>query len=493
MRDKLTYKSNWLVIFAMGMLLFGLNHSCMFNETWNEHFESEPEQVGLNVLEMIALDENYSLFYEKLLDYGFDKLLSRSQYFTVFIPANAAFDGLPQFTDDQWKQIIDFHILYSKLFSQDFSDINLLTRAGKYLKLEKVDTNQFAIFNAWINMDKVDMYCKNGVLHEIGQLLIPKPNVYEYIMNLDDSYSILQDFLASMDSRFIDYDNSERIGVDDQGNTIYDTVWREENYFLDNIAGLNREEEAFTAFIPSNEDVLDALDEVSTYFGNINELDEETYNQLLFITFSGSFSKKAYSVDDLPDTIYSVTDKSIDIGMLTFAETDVEVSNGMVHLLGDMTIPREYFLLPITIECDRKENRTVSNTVYPVEVLSDTRASRGSYVSYGCKFVGDYMEFKVDMVLKTTYWFVWTGPKQGPSHYQLSVREDVSGEFVNVGPPVDNWAKGSFQLVVSGTYTFNDFGTKTVRMTVANELPLVGYNSLFLDYIKLVPDEIYTK
>ncbi|MEX0987064.1 MAG: fasciclin domain-containing protein [Bacteroidales bacterium] len=493
MRNKCTYKLNSLVILVMVILLFGLSHSCMLNDEWKEHFESEPEQIGLNVLEMIAQDENYSMFYEALLNYGFDKLLTRSQYFTVFIPVNAAFDGLPQFTDDQWKQIINFHILYSKIFSQDFGDINMLTRAGKYLKLESVENNQFAIFNAMINMDNVDTYCQNGVLHEIDQLLIPRPNVYEYVMNLDDSYSILQDFLASMDSRFIDYDKSERIGVDDDGNTIYDTVWREENYFLDNIAGLNREAEAFTAFIPSNTDVLDALDEVSIYFGNINELDEETYNQLLFITFSGSFARKAYKVEDLPDTINSVTDKSIDIGMLTFFETDVEVSNGVVHLLGDMTIPKEYFLLPITIECDRKENRTVSNTVYPVEVLSDTRASRGSYVSYGCKFVGDYMEFKVNMVLKTTYWFVWTGPKQGPSHYQLSVRDEASGEFVNVGPPVDNWAKGSFELVESGTHTFNDFGTKTVRMTVVDELPLVGYNSIFLDYIKLVPDEIYTK
>ena len=106
-----------------------------------------------------------------------------------------------------------------------------------------------------------------------------------------------------------------------------------------------------------------------------------------------------------------------------------------------MTIPINFFLVPIIIECDQKENRKVSNTIYSIEQLSDSRATNGSYVLYGCRFVGDYLEFTVDMVYKTTYWFTWTGPKQGPSHYQLFVKDDLTGEFINVGPPVNNWTK----------------------------------------------------
>jgi len=176
---------------------------------------------------------------------------------------------------------------------------------------------------------------------------------------------------------------------------------------------------------------------------------------------------------------------------MSFDEVDLEMSNGIIHMLDGMTIPKSFFLVPIVIECDRKENRKVSNTIYAVEQLSDSRATNGSYVYYGCRFVGDYLEFTVDMVYKTTYWFTWTGPKQGPSHYQLFVKDDLSGEFINVGEPVNNWTKIAWEPVVSGSYTFNEFGTKTIRFVIVDELPVLGFNSIYVDYIKLTPEEIY--
>jgi hypothetical protein len=296
-----------------------------------------------------------------------------------------------------------------------------------------------------------------------------------------------------MDERFIDYENSERIGVDDNGNAIYDTVWKTENYFLDNIAGLNNEAKAYTGFIPRNDHVREALGLVGDYFGDIEELDEAAYSQLLYITFSGSFMKDAYTEANLPDTIVAVTGKSYETSILSFHQTDLMLSNGMVHLLDGMTIPKSFFLVPIVIECDRKENRTVSNTIYEIDQRSDTRATNGSFVYYGCAFVGDYIEYSVDMVLKTKYWFIWTGPRQGPSTYQLSVKDENTGEFVYLGEPVDNWAKGWFNPVESGSYTFEAFGTKTVRINIVDELPVIGLNSIYIDYIKLVPDEVYNQ
>lgn len=486
--------SHTLVWFAGSLLLLllhGFLPSCTLNDRWDDYYRSGPEEIGDNVLDLIGQNPDFSRFHDALVRYGYDGLLTRNQFFTLFVPVNDAFEGAPEYSDQEWEQIIGFHILYTRLFSHDFADRDLLTIIGKYLDMHSTGDHGFNIFESGINMDNVDNFCRNGVIHELDRLLIPKPNIYEYIMALDTSYSILQDFLNSMDQRYIDYDKSERIGVDDNGNAIYDTVWREENYFLDQVAGLDNEAEPYTGFIPSNGDVLKALDEVSSYFGQIDELDQETYSQLLFITFSGSFAGGAYLHSELPDTMTSVTGKTIEKSRLVFQQTDLEMSNGMVHLLGDMVIPVSYFLLPITIECEKRQNRSVSNTVYPIEQRNDTRASEGAYVWYGSQFVGDYLEFTVNMVLKTTYRVIWTGPKLGPSHYQISVRNEDTGLFVPVGDPVDNWAKGNFIPVVSGSYTFNEFGTKVIRITIVDELPLVGYNSIYVDYIKLIPEEIY--
>lgn len=491
MRKTIKYIYHSTIVTIIVMIAAGLIDSCNLNEEWDKYYDEAPDRTGENVLTLISENENYSRFYNALVEKGFETLLSKDQYFTVFVPVNAAFDGLPEYTDEEWAGILGFHIIYAKLLSHEFADMDLLTTMGKYLKMKKTDGNEVLIFESAVNMDNVDNYCRNGVIHEIDKLLVPMPNIYEFIMDLDSSFSILQDFILSMDERFIDYENSERIGVDDNGNAIYDTVWKKENYFLDKIAGLNSESKAYTGFIPGNDHVRAALGLVSEYFGSIEEMDEQAYGQLLYITFSGSFMNDAYAHANLPDTIVSVTGKVYEKSILSYNQTDLVLSNGMVHMLDGMTIPKSFFLLPIVVECDRKENRTVSNTIYEIEERSDTRATNGSFVYYGCAFVGDYIEFTVDMVLRTKYWFVWTGPRQGPSTYQLSVKDEKSGEFIYLGEPVDNWEKGWFVPVEGGTYTFEEFGTKTVRINLVDELPVLGLNSIYIDYIKLVPDEVY--
>ena len=479
------------LVIAITMAVAWMHDSCTLNTEADEHYKNPPESNSDYLLTLISENENYSRFYDVLVENGFEELLSKNQYFTVFIPPNTAFEGLPEYSPAEWAKIIGFHIVYANLYSADFTNCNLLTVNGKYLNMRQMGDGNYKIFESTVNLNSVDNYCQNGVIHEIDKLLIPKPNLFEYIMALDSSYSMLQNFLASMDTRYIDYDKSERIGVNDNGDPVYDTVWKTDNYFLDNIAGLNDESEAYTGFIPSNAAVQLALNSIAGYFGDINELDQETYNQLLFIAFSGSFMRDAVTRENLPDTIVSVTGKLVAKSILSIHEANLEMSNGIIHLLDGMTIPKNFFLVPIVVECDKKENRRVSNTIYAIEQLSDSRATNGSYVFYGCRFVGDYLEFTVKMVFKTTYWFTWTGPRQGPSHYQLFVKDDNSGEFVNVGDPVNNWTKIPWQPVVAGAYTFDEFGTKTIRIVIVDELPVIGFNAIYVDYIKLTPDDIY--
>jgi len=195
-----------------------------------------------------------------------------------------------------------------------------------------------------------------------------------------------------------------------------------------------------------------------------------------------------YQYDELPDTMTAVTGKMIAAVDLVFSsDINREMSNGIIHVLDEVNIPREFFLFTIVIECDEKTGRSVSNTVYPIEIRSDSRATRGTYLFYDSKFVGDYIEFTVDMVLATKYWFEWTGPALGGSYYQLAV------DNVNVGDSVECYYKGNFKPVLAGSHSFEKFGTKKVRMTMVNEQTLPGYNALYLDYIKLIPDELYTK
>jgi len=479
------------VFFFIALLFSGcmyLMNSCEINKDWDDYYKSPSVTVEDNVLKILKEEGNFNRFYEAILETGYDSLLIKNQYFTIFAPTDEAFEGLPEYTDAEWKDIIGFHICYFNLFSRAFSDINLQTIIGKYLNIRSAGDGNYTIFEANINNLNVDLECQNGVIHEIDKLLIPKKNLYEYIMSLDETYSLMKQYLNSMDVEYIDLEKSTRIGVDDNGNTIYDTVWAKDNYFLDNVAMLNQETESYTVFIPTDEDVYSAFTNAEEYFGDVNDMDEDAFFQLLSITFSANFHDGIYNSGEFPDTMTAVTGKNIATGDLDFSSNvDLEMSNGVVHFLDAVNIPKEFFLNIIIVECDDKKGRRVSNTVYPLEIRSDSRATRGTYLYYESQFVGDYVEFTVNMVLATKYWFVWTGPALGGSYYQLSV------DGVRIGDSVECYYKGNFKPVVAGNYTFEHFGTKTVRMTMVNEKTLPGYNALYLDYIKLIPDELYKK
>jgi hypothetical protein len=476
------YRSALIVLYITAVSLI---FSCNPWNDWDDHYNSGNPDNGEPILSQIRDNSNYSKFYEKLTETGYDTLLLKDQYFTVFVPENNAFDAIPQYTAEEWKKIIGFHICYSSLFSRNFKDMRILTITGKYLEMKSEGTGSFIVSGANINMSNTDQYFRNGVIHETDHLLIPKKNIYEYIYSLGSEYSLTQEYLSNMDITYIDLEHSSRIGVDDEGNTIYDTVWAKTNNFLDNVARINDETDYYTAVLIRDADVWAALENANQYFGVVEKLDKEVFQQILSIVYSAAFFKGSYTTGSLPDTMVSVTGKALPVNDISFSpEVNLSMSNGVVHILDGFNIPKEFFLYPIVREADERTNRRVSSTGYSTEVKSDSRATRGTYFQYGSKFVGDYVEYTVDMVLATKYWIVWTSPKLGGSLYQLSV------DGVDLGPQVDNYAKGNFKLVTSGSLTFSQFGSHTIRMTVSGQT-IPGYNSIYLDYIKFIPGELY--
>jgi uncharacterized surface protein with fasciclin (FAS1) repeats len=70
--------------------------SCNLNGEWERYYGDAPGHTTYTVLDLIEENPEFSKFYDALIEYGFDDLLTKNQYFTVFVPANTAFEGLPE-------------------------------------------------------------------------------------------------------------------------------------------------------------------------------------------------------------------------------------------------------------------------------------------------------------------------------------------------------------------------------------------------------------
>ncbi len=98
MRKAFKYKS-WSFIVSIVIITVALSTSCNLNDKWEDYYGNTPDLTGVNILTLIKENENFSSFYNALIEYGFDDMLTKNQYLTVFVPSNSAFEGLPVYTD----------------------------------------------------------------------------------------------------------------------------------------------------------------------------------------------------------------------------------------------------------------------------------------------------------------------------------------------------------------------------------------------------------
>ena len=118
MREKMININRRFILTLLTFAILGITNSCNQNDEWNSYYKNIPNRTNEKILDLISKNENYSKFYNALNKYGFDDLLSENQYFTLFVPINSAFEGLPEYSKEEWTKIIGFHISYSKLYSR---------------------------------------------------------------------------------------------------------------------------------------------------------------------------------------------------------------------------------------------------------------------------------------------------------------------------------------------------------------------------------------
>lgn len=153
-------------------------------ETWmlNEsYFDSKDSKMPSNtVVEIAVSNPDFSILVDAVKKAGLVDALSADGPFTVFAPTNEAFknlfsqlgvSGIKDLTAEQLTPILTYHVVSGKVMSTDLSN-TMVGTLNKDHKL-KVDLSGGVKIND-SNVITADIAGKNGVIHVIDKVLIPK-------------------------------------------------------------------------------------------------------------------------------------------------------------------------------------------------------------------------------------------------------------------------------------------------------------------------------
>ena len=101
-----------------------------------------------------------------------------------------------------------------------------------------------------------------GYVYVISDMIQTPTSLYDFINDLDDNYSIFREMVLASGGKEFDRTNSKAIGVNDQGNTVYDSVFIYRNTFFESANfDMNSESLTATMLLPSNDVINAALDD----------------------------------------------------------------------------------------------------------------------------------------------------------------------------------------------------------------------------------------
>ena len=404
------------------LLLVTFSVGC--EKTWDDHYgyEDDPRIAAASLTAWEALnimsgynDDKYSKFITLLERVGYDKVLNSNRMLTVWAPIDEYIpDEVMQYADSTSDSILIQRFVKNHLNSLPLFKTKIVVRdqintlAGKSLEIDWQYINgyqKFYIDNNYISI--FDIACTNGVIHQINGVLPPLQNVGEYLDEAGKEYKIFRDSMNGRVEKKFSPELSFPIGVNDFGQTIYDSSFIYKNSLLRGLQ-LHDEEDIRTLCLPSDIVIHNALVEIKQYMSDINRpfTAVDTATCLQWIMEASILYGK---VDDYSHSAsyFSAYGAEIRPAMQLVKSDYQECSNGNVYIYENLYIPRSIFMynaevVPVNfLEIAKNEVEIEKGVMAPIWQytenatfkLYDENQGRVKFLEVGGK-VGDHLEFR---------------------------------------------------------------------------------------------------
>lgn len=338
------------------------------NDNWNDYYDGSSVSgsvdtattvLDCSIIEFFQTHAEYAEFYKLLQDVGAMSSLEADQELTVWAVGNSGVTAAAgEYTEGSLATDttrVKYHVNYLS-FNRDQlkNGARLKTLNGIYVQITIDEAGDI-----YANASKVlkTYRLNNGVIHVIDEMMAARINLYEYIKQLPDEYSIYRDSIMAYSVELFDESKSTPIGVDKTGNTIYDSVFVVYNPLFDTVE-INSEFKQFTCFIPDNNVMKDCFTKMNSTYEAIGRplIDESAEYPYLAQSdmelainwikratiFEGTLSEAEASVPDLYsayDKQWKNTDMNGNPVQVIDVQNPEELSNGRVYYVQDLKVP----------------------------------------------------------------------------------------------------------------------------------------------------------
>ena len=225
------------------------------SQTSEDYIKSQP-----------SLSEMYELLNSANI---FGELREKGQLATILMVENSdlVLPASKSTVDKDLDFLIRSHISDISISPANLHDgERLMMWHGKYVNISMDEEGRNGQIIGHVNFNngvvKEVIQTTNGYIYVISEAIQTPTSLSDYIDNLSDEYSIFRDLVKSSGGKEFLKNQSKPLYINEEGNTVYDSVFRYTNEHFDAVGfDLNSESLTATMLLPSNEVINAALEE----------------------------------------------------------------------------------------------------------------------------------------------------------------------------------------------------------------------------------------
>lgn len=347
-----TINQSYILLMALGMLV-----SCSELED-NDHYGNSETTISNNELKIV--DMTSQQYIDSRSDLSSMNSLFASQGIYKELEEKGQLSTMLVVTNDHFRQpeekvefVTRSHVSDISISPANLEDgTRLMMWHGKYVNvsIDAIGQEGNIVDHILFNNGAVKevIKTKSGYIYVISDMIETPTSLYDYINDLPDDYSIFREMVLASGGKEFDRANSKAIGINDQGNTVYDSVFIYRNTFFEAVNfDMNSESLTATMLLPSNKVINDALEDAHQ---RLAEWEMERSDSIMkdWILKSSFFNKK-YAPTEIQTTeqqdLKSIFSTQWRTNVQQVDTSDpMELSNGVVYKVTKLHLPNNLLM-----------------------------------------------------------------------------------------------------------------------------------------------------